>query len=122
MKLGPALVMTPDLDAALAFYGEVLGLPLRERAEDQLVFDVGASSLHVFRCQKQRTEIQHGEDAASVVTFEVQCLDAEMARLRARGVTFLHESPGRNALAGLSYAAFLAPGGNVHELVERVRS
>lgn len=37
MKLGPALVMTPDLDVALAFYRDVLGLSLSERFETQLV-------------------------------------------------------------------------------------
>lgn len=119
MKLGPALVMTPDLDAAREFYGEILGLTLSRSSADQLVFDVGPVTLHVFRCADAGPGLRHGEDAASVITFEVDSLSTEVARLRAHGVTFLHETPGFNAFAGLTYAAFLAPGGNVHELVER---
>lgn len=121
MKLGPALVMTPDLDAAREFYGEILGLTLRRSSPEQLIFDAGALPLHVFRCGGSRSASRHGDETASVITFLVDSLETEVARLRARGVTFLHKSPGHNAFAGLTYAAFVAPGGNVHELVERQR-
>ena len=47
LKLGPALVMTPDLDAALTFYRDVMGLSLSARFETQLVFDLGGRSMHV---------------------------------------------------------------------------
>ena len=121
MKLGPALVMTPDMDAALEFYGDILALPLSRRSADQLVFDAGPVPLHVFRCESAAAEMRHGRNAASVITFEVASLESEVERLRGRGVTFLHEKPNRNEFAGLAYAAFIAPGGNVHELVERRR-
>lgn len=121
MTLGPVLIMTPDLDAAQEFYGDTLGLHLSGRSPDQLVFDTGAVALHIFRCESSGPGLRHGHDAASVITFEVKSLEHEVARLRARGVTFLHEEPRHNALAGLNYAAFIAPGGNVHELVERTR-
>ncbi len=119
MKLGPALVMTPDLEAALAFYRDVLGLALRERFESQLVFDLGGRALHVFACARPALEAEHGADAASVISFEVEAIEPAMAALAARGVTFLHARPAWNAQAGLAYAAFRAPGGVVHELVER---
>jgi catechol 2,3-dioxygenase-like lactoylglutathione lyase family enzyme len=111
--------MTPDVEAALEFYGDILGLPLARRSADQLVFEVGGASLHVFRCERPAGDGRHGRDASSVITFEVESLDAEVRRLRARGVAFIHERPVRNELAGLRYVAFVAPGGNVHELVER---
>lgn len=113
--------MTPDLGAAAAFYGDVLKLPLIQRSNDQLIFQVGALALHVFKCEGPAAAAtdSHGRNASSTITFEVFSLEAEMQRLRACGVQFLHERPGENALAGLLYAAFLAPGGNVHELVER---
>lgn len=119
MKLGPALVMTPDLEAALAFYRDILGLALRERFESQLVFDLGGRALHVFACARPASEAEHGADAASVISFEVEAIEDAMAALAARGVMFLHAQPVWNAQAGLAYAAFRAPGGVVHELVER---
>ncbi len=119
MKLGPALVMTPDLEAALSYYRDVLGLALRERFENQLVFDLGGRALHVFACARPAPEAEHGADGASVISFEVEAIEPAMAALAARGVAFLHARPAWNADAGLAYAAFRAPGGVVHELVER---
>ncbi|WP_312166985.1 VOC family protein [Phenylobacterium sp.] len=119
MKLGPALVMTPDLEAALGFYRDMLGLTLAERFENQLVFDLGGQVLHVFGCARPAPEAEHGADGASVISFEVEAIEAAMADLAAKGVEFLHAQPAWNAEAGLAYAAFRAPGGIVHELVER---
>lgn len=119
MKLGPALVMTPDLDAALAFYRDVLGLALGGRFENQLVFDLGGQALHVFGCARPAPAGEHGADGASVVSFEVEAIAPAMADLAAKGVEFLHAQPAWNADAGLAYAAFRGPGGIVHELVER---
>ncbi len=119
MKLGPALVMTPDLEAALNFYRDALGLSLSEQFESQLVFDLGGRALHVFACARPAPEAEHGADAGSVISFEVEAIEPAMAALAARGVAFLHARPAWNADAGLAYAAFRAPGGVVHELVER---
>lgn len=119
MRPGPLLVMTPDLGEAEAFYGAVMKLPLIQRSNDQLIFRFGALALHVFRCESPAAADRHGRSASSTITFDVVSLEAEMQRLRGCGVQFLHERPSENALAGLLYAAFLAPGGNVHELVER---
>ncbi|MBA4011091.1 MAG: hypothetical protein C0481_04420 [Phenylobacterium sp.] len=122
LKLGPALVMTPDLAAALSFYRDVLGLSLSEQFESQLVFDLGGRTLHVFACARPAPEAAHGADGASVISFEVEAIGPVMADLAAKGVEFLHAQPAWNAQAGLAYAAFRAPGGIVHELVERRRS
>ena len=118
-RLGPALVMTPDLEEALAFYRDVLGLRLDWRTEDQLAFALGDRALHAFRCEGPAGPGEHGRTAGSVISFEVSDLTAAMAALSAEGVRFLHARPSRNDAAGLSYAAFEAPGGNVHELVQR---
>lgn len=119
LRLGPALVMTPDLDDALAFYRDALGLRLIWRVEDQLAFELGDRALHVFRCEAPAGPGRHGETASSVISFEVDDLAGAMAQLTTKGVRFLHAAPSRNEAAGLAYAAFEAPGGNVHELVQR---
>ena len=118
MKLGPLLVMTPDIDEALRFYRDVLGLELSEQLSGHLVFDLGAAPLHVFRCERDAPAGEHARDAGSVITFEVIAIERMMSGLTAKGVVFLHASPALNPAAKLRYAAFNAPGGNVHELIE----
>lgn len=119
MKLGLMMVLTPDLPEAERFYGEVLGLRLTGRAPNQLIFDLGVTELHVFRCDAPAPVHAHGASAASVCVFEVPSIDLAMRQMAERGVVFLHKTPAENVLGGFRYAAFEAPGGNVHELMER---
>jgi hypothetical protein len=49
----------------------------------------------------------------------VPSVDLAMRRMKADGVVFLHQTPAVNAHCGFRYAAFRAPGGNVHEIMER---
>lgn len=105
MKLGPALVMTPDLEEALGFYRDALGLKLRDRFADQLVFELGNGRLHVFRCEAPAGPRRRGADASSVLCFEVQDLTEKIRELRDKGVTFLHDRPVRSEDARLSYPA-----------------
>lgn len=119
MKLGLIMVLTPDLAQAERFYGDVLELDLKASGPGQLIFDLGGAELHVFECEAPAPAHRHAASAATVCVFEVASIEEAMARLRARGVLFLHETPAMNALTGMRYAAFEAPGGNVHELMER---
>ncbi|HEY5008114.1 MAG TPA: VOC family protein [Caulobacteraceae bacterium] len=120
MKLGMIVVMTPDLDEARAFYRDVLGLSLTVETGNQLVFDLGGTAFHVFSCAEAAPAgYRHGATAATVCAFEVASIEAEMRRMTAAGVVFLHAKPAENAVSGIRYAAFHAPGGNVHELIER---
>jgi catechol 2,3-dioxygenase-like lactoylglutathione lyase family enzyme len=110
MQLGVIVILTPELDAARRFYRDVLGLKLQREAANQLIFDLGGAELHVFSCTDPApAAYRHGATAATVCAFEVASIEAEMARMRAAGVVF----------SGMRYAAFQAPGGNVHELIER---
>ena len=120
MKLGMIVVLTPDLDEARRFYGDLLGLTLARESANQLIFDLAGTEFHVFSCADAAPAgYRHGASAATVCAFEVDSIEAEMARLQAAGVVFLHARPAENALSGIRYAAFEAPGGNVHEIVER---
>ena len=120
MKLGAMMVLTPDLDEARSFYRDVLGLSLKDETPNQLVFDLAGTEFHVFSCADAApAAYRHGASAATVCVFEVTSIEAEMRRLRAAGVVFLHAQPAQNAHGGTRYAAFQAPGGNVHEIMER---
>jgi catechol 2,3-dioxygenase-like lactoylglutathione lyase family enzyme len=119
VKLGVVVVLTPDLDEARRFYRDLLGLGLAAENANQLVFDLDGAELHVFSCADPAPgDYRHGATAATVCAFEVASIEAEMARMRDAGVVFLHSTPAENVLGGLRYAAFQAPGGNVHELIE----
>ncbi len=120
MKLGMIVVMTPAFEEARGFYRDLLGLSLTAETSNQLVFDLGAAEFHVFSCADVApAAYRHGASAATVCAFEVASIEAEMRRLQAAGVVFLHAQPAENPFSGVRYAAFEAPGGNVHELIER---
>jgi catechol 2,3-dioxygenase-like lactoylglutathione lyase family enzyme len=122
MRLGPVIVIAPDLGQALGFYRDRLALGLRAEHPGHLIFDLPPGELHVFAGSAAAAPHRHGRDAATVLTFEVADIEQAMGRLAGRGVVFLHETPAWNAAASLRYAAFEAPGGLVHELVQRVRA
>ena len=122
-----ALTVT-DLNRSIAFYTEVLGFGLGRwlRGPDgptQIVFvDVPGGG---------RVELFHHEEGASVaaprtdnrtlgwnhVAFGVGDIDAEVARLKERGVRFTVE-PGPRRPGGIRVAFFPDPDGNTLELFE----
>ena len=119
MKLGFIMVLAPDLAEAERFYRDVLGLVLVDKTTNQLGFDLVGTEFRVFRCAEAAAERRHAASAATVCVFEVPSIDAAMGRMRDNGVVFIHETPAQDAHGGFRYAAFRAPGGNVHEIMER---
>lgn len=119
MKLGLIMVLTPDLEEAERFYRDVIGLALVDKAASLLVFDLAGAAFHVFRCDEAADKQRHADRAATICVFEVPSIDLAMQRMRGMGVEFIHENPAQNARSGFRYAAFHAPGGNVHEIMER---
>jgi catechol 2,3-dioxygenase-like lactoylglutathione lyase family enzyme len=120
VALTDALIVTTiavdDLDDARRFYGDQLGLPLLDETPFALRFGAGQGS---------QISVRRGPPNAgnTVGHFEVSDLDAEMAELRSRGVTFEeYESPTTvNGVAqiGLARGAWMAdPSGNVLGLRE----
>jgi catechol 2,3-dioxygenase-like lactoylglutathione lyase family enzyme len=110
------MVLTPDLDEARRFYAGALGFVVISHSEDLLVLDHAGAAFHVFRCEAPAAPSRHGHDAATVAVFAVARIDETMRELRAKGVEFLHAEPAANRFG--RYAAFKAPGGNVHEIFE----
>lgn len=76
-------INVPDLDAARAFYGGVMGFPLRHECDKCLEFDAGELRLYVNRKPDQSGTL--------VPSMDVDDLDAARERLIAAGCTILTE-------------------------------
>jgi extradiol dioxygenase family protein len=82
-----AILAVADLARARAFYGETLGLALAEDSSEEgvLVYRTGATRLVVYRSDHA------GTNRANAVVWGVgQDLDAIVAALEAKSVTFEH--------------------------------
>src|SRR5579859_1574125 len=80
-RIGNVFYRVPDLDAAVRFYTQVLGLGLRFRDGDHwAAFDVGGSTLAVEGGSP-------GGPGGATVSLRVDGLDAVVADLRAKGAT-----------------------------------
>lgn len=82
-----AVVPVSDVEAAIRFYGEMLGLQLQERRDDlpenrEAEFRAGDGSLLVYE------SVGAGKSKATVAGFRVADIDAAVAGLRDRGVEF----------------------------------
>jgi catechol 2,3-dioxygenase-like lactoylglutathione lyase family enzyme len=91
-----------DVEEALAFYVEVLGLRVRDDRPD---FDVGEQQVHLI-------EAPQPEDRGQHFAMRVADIDGAVAELRALGATVSDPSP-----VGTGRQAFLHdPSGNLVEL------
>jgi catechol 2,3-dioxygenase-like lactoylglutathione lyase family enzyme len=103
---------TADMDRAIGFYRETLGLRVLSRHEDKWAeLDAGPIRLALHGTRDGAPASTGGAAAA----FRVDDLDATAAALRDRGVEFVHqgevEDYGR-------FALFTDPDGNVLSLIE----
>lgn len=105
---------TKDMDQAVSFYRDLLGLSLRLRAgEDWAEFDVGGTTVAVHGTREGHAPPQAG----ATVVFEVDDLDLAVRLLRERGVVFegdVHEVPGSGR-----FASFRDPDGNLLQVFQR---
>lgn len=113
MKFGHVMVFITDKEKARAFYGDTLGLPLREEDEKRLVYDMGGLHLILFETLRPTTPGAYSEEARTVLVFHVEDVEHTFRELSERGVSFLHTRP-----TPQKYAAFVDPFGNVHEILE----
>ena len=82
-----AIVAVSDLEAARAFYGELLGLELSDEGVEEgvLVYRTGATKLVVYRSEHA------GSNRANAVVWGVgEEMEAIVAELEAKGATFEH--------------------------------
>ena len=82
-----AIVPVSDVEAAIRFYGDTLGLELQERRDDlpenrEAEFEAGHGTLLVYE------SVGAGKSRHTVADFRVDDVDATVATLRERGVEF----------------------------------
>jgi catechol 2,3-dioxygenase-like lactoylglutathione lyase family enzyme len=82
-----AVVPVSDVEAAVRFYGDTLGLRLKERRSDlpenrEAEFEAGDGTLLAYE------SVGAGQSRHTVAGFRVGDLDEAVAALRERGVTF----------------------------------
>jgi len=105
-------VFVNDMDRAIAFYGDVLGLSLEYRSGDEWA-QLAAGPIKIGL---------HGTGSAGekrtggTIAFTVTDLDAAKARLAEQGVTLGHEGGGDRL--GPRFVEFPDPDGNVLALFE----
>jgi catechol 2,3-dioxygenase-like lactoylglutathione lyase family enzyme len=114
-----AIVPVSDVDAAVRFYGDSLGLPLTERRDTipenpEAEFRAGDGTLLVYRSTGA------GQSRHTVAGFRVGDLDATVAGLRERGVVFeeydlpdLKTEGGIATVGDVRAAWFRDPDGNI---------
>jgi catechol 2,3-dioxygenase-like lactoylglutathione lyase family enzyme len=123
-----AIVPVSDVDRAIAFYRDALGLRLVDRLEDipdnpEAVFDAGDGMLFAYRSAAA------GASRATVAGFVVEDVDAAVAGLRARGIAFEdYDLPGLKTENGIATigpvraAWFRDPDGNILAVEQRQRA
>lgn len=114
-----AVVPVSDLDRAIDFYGNTLGLELIERREEipdnpEARFRVGDATLAAYK------SVGAGQSKHTLAAFIVEDIDAAAARLREQGVAFeeydlpdLKTENGIAAMGGTRAAWFRDPDGNI---------
>jgi methylmalonyl-CoA/ethylmalonyl-CoA epimerase len=84
--IGQIAINIKDVDRAIDFYQNKLGLPMLFRAGDLAFFQSGQTRLMLSRAEK--TEFDH---PSSIVYFFVSDLPSTHAEMRSRGVEFIDE-------------------------------
>ena len=111
-KLQNAYYVTRDMDRAVAFYRETLGLGLKfQDGARWAQFDAGGVNFSLSAPEESGTD-----GGGAVIVFEVDDLDAMQARLAEQGVTVLDT---RDMGAHGRSLTFRDPDGNAVQLFQR---
>ena len=110
-RVGDVTFTVSDLERAVDFYENVLGLPKQVQSSTCARFDCGGVELRL-----QAGAPAGGEEGAPSVNFLVQDVDEAHRMLRERGVRFI-KTP-LNADSGERIALFCDPDGHVLQLVQ----
>ena len=127
MKLTTIRVLATTFDDTVAFYRDVLGIPIRADAGVYVAFDAGGFELGIYGREKMAGIVgsMSQEPSATndglLINLEVEDLEATMSTLSARGVTFETEAHDQPEW-GMRVVHLRDPEGNLIELYERLRN
>jgi lactoylglutathione lyase len=111
-RVGAVTFTVSDLERAVGFYEDVLGLPKQVQSTTCARFDCGGAELRLQAGARADRE----QEGAPSLDFLVQDVDEAYQALRQRGVRFL--AAPLNTDSGERIALFSDPEGNVLQLVQ----
>ena len=94
------MLLATDLAAARRFYGDTIGLPIWLETPDFVTFECGGDSRLVVTKSSENST-----DLGTKVSWRVDDLEAEVADLRARGVT-IDDVPAAGTVDGVADLGF----------------
>jgi len=115
LRFGEIQTFVSNLAQSIRFYGDVLGLRLKETRSDWAVFDVSGVELLLMAAAYPRLPGPYGKDCGTVLCLRATDLDAEVTRLKQAGAGFLVEI--REMELG-RYAVLADPDGTPVELLQ----
>ena len=114
-----AVLAVKDLEAAKKFYGETLGLEGSKESDGGIFYKSGKSGVFIYPSQYA------GTNQATAAAWDVDDIEAAVAELKDKGVTFEHyDLPGAtlegdiHIMGELKSAWFKDPDGNILNLVK----
>ena len=114
-----------DLHEARAFYGETLGIGLRERfgPDGPFELELGSGAPVLVYLVSKSVPVEYGEQTGVTLVLETDDIEGTVATWRERGVEFLPIpwSKEESGIAPCPYGRFIAfrdPFGNAHEVLE----
>lgn len=109
------VIRTPDLDAAIAFYGDGLGFSLSNLKADS-GWTMLVCNMPLYLEEKSGGRPQQGGAACSEITFRSNDLEASARSLRSAGAKILNEKPFEVAVG--KSIRFADNAGTVHHLIK----
>ncbi|QHE53382.1 VOC family protein [Pontibacillus sp. HMF3514] len=118
MRVCNVNIYVSDLDFAIEWYDEVLGLKVASKKNypTSVFLQQDSDTRLVLHKAEKDTEIDIWKQSATILTFEEQNLREKMKKLKERGVIMMNDEP--QWFPDGERIAFKDPFGNVHELAE----
>jgi predicted enzyme related to lactoylglutathione lyase len=109
-------LLVADLERAVSFYRDVIGLPLIERDKRCALFDAGSGALfELWPTGSASSSAKTPEQQSLRIALRVDDLDNAVSKLKSRGVQFLGDI---GEYEGTRWINFIDPEGNRLELKE----
>ncbi len=104
MQIWKIALLVDDLEAAVAYYSGVLGMPIIQRKAKSLHLDAGNVRLELIARDVYKDDARLGKTGVHHLSFKVDDIDASAKDLKEKGVAFIREPVDRGN--GLKIAFF----------------